>query len=502
MTAVITELLGMDGAASPGGKLARVRRCCGHVLALAADAAAPAPASADDLLPALIFTVLKANPPRLISNINFVTRFCNAARLMTGESGYYFTNLCCAVSFIENMTAESLGMDKEEFDCYMAMPASIGGSAWAATLSLCAELREAEELSSQADQLRERVESAAHRAQQLRDNTHEFENEITNKVHEVLSKTPLEIKPRREVSRLGKLKNINTSPLIDLELAQTKLHSLDSKLVDLPTPISESSKVEPRIIPQLLETEDIFDADDTLRKELGFEVIEAAQAQAIREEGIWETKHTDSAELLTPSPLGFPPFDCRSLDEAMTPDEFGSERLVPGLSAVNYDIDLSDFSADNSVAEDVPSQPPADPFSPEASKAALGAPTFEGIDSPVFKDQFTNILDSFDQLSLIDANAKEEVPFEVVHKVSDPFSPIELKQTIYSSSVLLPTDFSAVGKSVDSRLVVPQSAIAPTTSQLNSELTSLLDKNDSPVDSCLLPSPLQPQNTGGVDKVS
>ncbi|KAI8435378.1 hypothetical protein MSG28_003696 [Choristoneura fumiferana] len=46
------QLLGMDSAASPGGKLARVRRCCRHVLALCG-----APASADDLLPALIFTV-------------------------------------------------------------------------------------------------------------------------------------------------------------------------------------------------------------------------------------------------------------------------------------------------------------------------------------------------------------------------------------------------------------------------------------------------------------
>lgn len=46
------ELLGMDAALSPGGKVARVRRACRHVLALCG-----APASADDLLPALIFTV-------------------------------------------------------------------------------------------------------------------------------------------------------------------------------------------------------------------------------------------------------------------------------------------------------------------------------------------------------------------------------------------------------------------------------------------------------------
>jgi len=58
---------------------------------------------------------------------------------------------------------------------------------------------------------------------------------------------------------------------------------------------------------------------------------------------------------LSPSPsFGF----SRSLDELTTPDDiFAAQEslsFVQGLTSVNYDIDLSDLSADNSCADDVP----------------------------------------------------------------------------------------------------------------------------------------------------
>lgn len=82
----------MDAKRAPQDKLVCVSKCSQHVFE-ALSTSNSEPANADDFLSGLIYVVLKANPPRLHSNMQYVIRFGLPHSLMAGESGYYFTNL-------------------------------------------------------------------------------------------------------------------------------------------------------------------------------------------------------------------------------------------------------------------------------------------------------------------------------------------------------------------------------------------------------------------------
>ncbi|KAM3868558.1 rab5 GDP/GTP exchange factor isoform 3-T3 [Diretmus argenteus] len=202
----ITDVIEMDSKRVPRDKLACITRCSKHIFS-AIKITKNEPASADDFLPALIYIVLKANPPRLQSNIQYITRFCNPSRLMTGEDGYYFTNLCCAVAFIEKLDAQSLNLSPEEFERYMSGQASprrndseggwpqtaqaLGGTT-TTTNHVLTELHHNLELLSGLSSRQEKLMEAA---QSLQSDLVSWQENVQHEVQGILEKYPLEIRP-------------------------------------------------------------------------------------------------------------------------------------------------------------------------------------------------------------------------------------------------------------------------------------------------------------------
>nr|CAD7444478.1 unnamed protein product [Timema bartmani] len=314
---VYTAITGMDSAKAPQDKLSCVVRCCRNIFLLLQQAV-DGPASADEFLPALIFVVLKANPARLKSNINYITRFCNASRLMSGEGGYYFTNLCCAVSFIENLTAESLNMPVEEFDQYMEGKV-VPASTWESALMMCEGMHFMNDQLAMLEELKIRHTNLIQDTSSLKGEMAKFKDEVFRKVDAVLARTPLIIHPKKT--------------LASLDLEDSSYDALPPPIVpEVVNPYVGSEAFEPKKgtddVPTVTSTTSLFS------NRLPF---------------------SSSQDFLSPSPtFAFG----QSLDELSTPDEVFSAQeslsFVQGLRSVNYDIDLSDLSADNSCADDVP----------------------------------------------------------------------------------------------------------------------------------------------------
>jgi len=110
LAAAAAELARMDTFKAPRDKLVCVLNACrivGDALAAgggvgggAASPSSPQASGADDFLPLLILALIRASPPRLASNLEYVQRFRGGARF-TGEASYFFTQLYSAASFVE-----------------------------------------------------------------------------------------------------------------------------------------------------------------------------------------------------------------------------------------------------------------------------------------------------------------------------------------------------------------------------------------------------------------
>jgi hypothetical protein len=72
----------------------------------------PTPVSGDVLFPLIIFSVVKANPAHLVSNLLFTQRFRN--QTVGGEESYCLINMMAVAEFLENVDMGALGLDNTD----------------------------------------------------------------------------------------------------------------------------------------------------------------------------------------------------------------------------------------------------------------------------------------------------------------------------------------------------------------------------------------------------
>ncbi|KAI1289290.1 Rab5 GDP/GTP exchange factor [Halotydeus destructor] len=180
----ITEVIEMGSRQVPAEKLSTVVNCAKSICKLL-QVANEKPISADQFLPGLVFVVIKANPPLLHSNIKFITRFSNPRRLMSGEAGYYFTNLCCAVAFIEKLNGDSLNIPEAEFSKYISGE-SLPPGAFEQSAYLCEAFRIMYSNVALLKDLTQRQKKFETEADELRQKMTAFKEDMSRKIEPAL----------------------------------------------------------------------------------------------------------------------------------------------------------------------------------------------------------------------------------------------------------------------------------------------------------------------------
>ncbi|XP_017127960.1 rab5 GDP/GTP exchange factor [Drosophila elegans] len=356
----ISELVGIDSYYSPQEKLQCTWRCCRHIFELLKRATG-GPASADDFLPALIFVVLKANPVRLHSNINFVTRFTNAQRVMSGESGYYFTNLCSAIAFIENLNGESLGISSEEFDALMSgqQPYS---SPWESALLACESLHLISENMKRMEMLQKRNALISSGIASFEKELIDFQREVTERVDTVLAKAPLNLLP------------IKTPPFL---IGQARAH-LQNENEAGHYQANMLSGSGGTLTSQSLSAVSGLTKPPAATEDSGLAFKDTSMGSMGRLSPLQQ--NLQPADNLFASPLfSYTAFDAVSLLEEQEPSSEGNTDVLMlgsefhgGLTNINYDFDLSDQSGENSTADE--SKLNLDEFDPLAQAGSVTQP--------------------------------------------------------------------------------------------------------------------------------
>nr|POE71360.1 vacuolar protein sorting-associated protein 9a [Quercus suber] len=113
LTLAQQELLKIGTYRAPRDKVICVLNCCKVIFGFLKNAKSDQ--GADSFVPLLIYTVLRARPEHLVSNVQYIWRFRNQDKL-GGEAGYYMSSLMGVITFIENLDRTNLTISDTEFE--------------------------------------------------------------------------------------------------------------------------------------------------------------------------------------------------------------------------------------------------------------------------------------------------------------------------------------------------------------------------------------------------
>ncbi|XP_011690803.1 PREDICTED: GTPase-activating protein and VPS9 domain-containing protein 1 isoform X2 [Wasmannia auropunctata] len=95
------ELAVISAYKTPRDKLQCVFRCATTIMNLLSMASERGIPAADDLIPVLVYVIIKTNPPSLLSTVQYVNSFYG--NRLEGEEQYWWTQFCSAIEFIKTM---------------------------------------------------------------------------------------------------------------------------------------------------------------------------------------------------------------------------------------------------------------------------------------------------------------------------------------------------------------------------------------------------------------
>ncbi|DBA03838.1 TPA: hypothetical protein N0F65_005728 [Lagenidium giganteum] len=114
--ALIEQLRALPTYMSPRRKMDCVLRVCQDLTTVLAQRLPQGRfPSADEFLPGLIYLLLKANPPELKRNVNYILEYRHPKKLVS-EPGYFFTHVVSSVAFLEQVNGSLLTITPEEFE--------------------------------------------------------------------------------------------------------------------------------------------------------------------------------------------------------------------------------------------------------------------------------------------------------------------------------------------------------------------------------------------------